>query len=367
MHVWIDIENPPQVQYLLPFKPAFEAVGADVTVTARDYGFTYELLRERGIDFTPIGASYGRAKWRKLVGVAGRTRALVAHVRRGEKPCALLCAGRASAVAARIMGIPSFELSDYEHADVTLYRATGIHFVFPEVIDPEVFVRAGIKRSRLMPYAGLKEDLTFAGIDVDAVPAHAFDGLPGRDLVRVLFRPPADESHYYVEDSGSVALDALEHLAAREDVVTIFSPRYPRQVELLDRFSWHNPPVVLDRPVPFLSLLKGVDAVISSGGTMLREAAWLGVPAYSIFRGEPGGVDLHLEQVGRLTFISGRDDLAAMRLERGARRPVLSAPTGLVDQLVERILERAGARPDPVPSALAAATNGPLESAARTR
>ena len=47
--VWIDIDNPPQVQYLLPFRRAFEERGFDVVVTARDYGITLELLRDRGV------------------------------------------------------------------------------------------------------------------------------------------------------------------------------------------------------------------------------------------------------------------------------------------------------------------------------
>ena len=44
MLAWIDIDNPPQVQYMVPFVDAFERRGLDVLVTARDYGFTTELL-----------------------------------------------------------------------------------------------------------------------------------------------------------------------------------------------------------------------------------------------------------------------------------------------------------------------------------
>lgn len=45
MRVWIDIENPPQVQYLLPFRQAFVSVGVETVITARDYGSTLELLK----------------------------------------------------------------------------------------------------------------------------------------------------------------------------------------------------------------------------------------------------------------------------------------------------------------------------------
>ena len=37
---------------------------------------------------------------------------------------------------------------------------------------------------------------------------------------------------------------------------------------------------------------------------MLREAAYLGVPAYSLFQGSPGGVDRHLEAIGRLVLLT---------------------------------------------------------------
>jgi predicted glycosyltransferase len=350
MRVWIDIENPPQVRYLLPFKRAFEAIGADVTITARDYGFAFQLLRDEGIPFESVGASYGKGKLRKASGLARRTRALTALVGRGERPVALVCAGRASALAARRLGIPSFILGDYEYVHVGLYRLTRSYLVFPDVIDPGAFTRQGIAEHRLIPYRGIKEDLTFAGADLDAVPAHSFPQLAGRGVATVLFRPPADESHYYRDESGSMAARTLEHLAARDDVALVFSPRYPRQVRDLERYAWRNEPIVLEQAVPFVSLLKAVDAVISSGGTMLREAAYLGVPAVSIFQGAPGAVDRHLESLGRLRMIASEADLAGLQFEPAERTPLPDANPGLLDELVATILERAGA---PAPAAVA--------------
>ena len=55
--------------------------------------------------------------------------------------------------------------------------------------------------------------------------------------------------------------------------------------------------------MPFVALLKSVDAVVCAGGTMLREAAYLGIPAYSIFQSRMGGVDLRLEQLGRAVLL----------------------------------------------------------------
>jgi predicted glycosyltransferase len=341
VRVWIDIENPPQVQYLLPFKGAFEAAGADVAVTARDYDMTYPLLEQRGVAFERIGARAGAGQARKVAAALGRARALRSAFRRRPRPVALISAGRGAVLAARSLGIPTFVFGDYEFTDARIYRLTGSYAVYPDVIDRSVQLRRGFPERALMPYRGLKEDLTFAGVDLDAVPTHEFPALRDSPRARVLFRPPAEESHYYSDESGDLAMATLAHLARLEDAVTIFSARYPRQVEYVSRFEWANEPVVLDRAVPFLELLKAVDAVISGGGTMLREAAYLGVPAYTIFRGTPGAVDLHLQSLGRLRVIASPDDLRGIAFERGARRPVLASNPDLLDELVQAILARA--------------------------
>ena len=338
MRVWIDIDNPPQVQYLLPFRSAFAARGADVVVTARDYGITFDLLRADGVDFRAIGRSFGKSKRAKVAGLLGRARALRAEFPRGRRPDVLICASRPAALTARSLRIPSFILGDYEYVHVAIYRATDSHLAFPDVIDPNVFRRRGIRADRLLPYRGVKEDLTFAGLDLDAVaPDPQVAAAGGPEAVRVLFRPPAEESHYYRSESKDLALALLGHLARQEHAVVVLSPRYPWQVEYLDRFDWARAPHVLEAPVPFLALLQSVDVVVSSGGTMLREAAYLGVPAFSIFRSTIGAVDRHLESIGRLTFLESPADFGKLKLERGGRLPVLRSNPRLVAELVELI------------------------------
>ena len=51
------------------------------------------------------------------------------------------------------------------------------------------------------------------------------------------------------------------------------------------------------------------DLVISGGGTMNREAAALGVPVYSIFRGKIGAVDRYLAKQGRLILIENAEEV----------------------------------------------------------
>ena len=49
---------------------------------------------------------------------------------------------------------------------------------------------------------------------------------------------------------------------------------------------------------------------------MNREAASLGIPVYSIFRGPIGRIDRKLEEEGRLTLISSPDDFSKIKLEK---------------------------------------------------
>lgn len=316
--VWIDIENPPQVQYLLPFRAAFEAAGLKTVITARDYGGTLAILEDAGVEPQVFGSQVGRSKLRKALRAAVRARDLRNFFASRGRPDALLAASRSAAWVAWRLGVPSFIVSDYEYAFVRLYRVTNSTIVFPDVIEPAHFHRKGLRRDQLMPVKGIKEDLTFCGMNADAIEPYDLGRTPD-GAVRVLFRPPSETSHYYRKASTTMARATLRRLA-QSNALVVFSPRAPHQVAVLDDLDWTHEPIILSRPVPFLSLLKSVDAVVCSGGTMLREAAYLGIPAYSIFQSEIGGVDRWLESIGRAKLIAGPADLD--RLEVKPRGPL---------------------------------------------
>jgi predicted glycosyltransferase len=312
--------------------------GLATVVTARDYGDTFELLRERGEPFHAIGAAYGASKLLKIRGLVGRTRALVSFLRR-ERPDVLVCASRAGVLAARLRGIRSFVIADYELVETTTFRLSRSTVLFPDVIDPREFTSAGIPSERLVPFRGLKEDLTFAGIDVAQIRPAMLDGDPSSDLVRVLFRPPAEESHYFDRASRTAAVDALGFLSRQPGVLVVFSPRYPWQVEDLRALEWVREPLVLAKPVPFVELLKAVDLVLCSGGTMLREAAYLGIPAYSIFRGGIGAVDRYLASIGRVTILGPGDRFDVVRLEKRPDLSPLNLNRSLAGELADLITQ----------------------------
>jgi uncharacterized protein len=341
VRVWLDIDNPPQVRYLLPLARRFENAGCEVLLTARSSENTLAILDSEGAAYHEIGASFGKGVLRKVYGVAARRKLLIDFfVERGENVNLVVTGSRSATLAARRLGFPSFVIIDYEHANLLIYRVAGSHIIHPDVIEGSAFTRRGIPGDRLIPFSGLKEDFTFADVEIASVRPWA-SSRQSETLPRVLVRPPAEESHYYRPESGQLLIALLGYLAGQSAQV-VYSPRYERQVEYLrDIEGWRRDPIVLREPVPFVALLKGVDAVVSAGGTMLREAAYLGIPAYSIFRSRRGAVDEYLASIGRLSFLTSPHDLLSLHLRKNEAVRPLRQETNVIDEVVEAILSRA--------------------------
>lgn len=158
LRVWIDIDNPPQVQYLLPFVEAFRRRDVAVALTARDYGNAFELLRLRDASFHAVGREFGGSKVAKARGALGRARHSGIFSGLSLRRMSFSPLRRSSALAARLMGIPTFVIGDYEYANSSFYRLTGSTIFYPNVIDPVPFLRSGVRPDRLIPFSGLKED-----------------------------------------------------------------------------------------------------------------------------------------------------------------------------------------------------------------
>jgi len=94
-----------------------------------------------------------------------------------------------------------------------------------------------------------------------------------------------------------------------------------------------------------MNIIWNSDLVVSGGGTMNREAAAMGVPVYSIFRGQTGAVDRRLSTQGRLVLIESVEQvqtkIQAVRRDKNAltlkhqKSPALEAILRHVTYIVE--------------------------------
>jgi uncharacterized protein len=307
---WVDIDNPPQAQYLSPIARALRDRGHRVLITARNHPATLDVLANRGEAAIPAGGSFGASSASKAFGTLARTARLRLLIgRRIGCPRAVISTSRSGVLAARALGTPAFTVLDYEGVELGVFRRSGTMLLHPSVVPAERFIERGFPVDRLHAFPGLKEDLAFSGLDVDSTEPAELPRPRDSSLRAVLVRPPSQTSHYRVDASLKMLGLVLDRLAARDDVQVVFAPREAAQGEMLATRSWSVHPVTLERMLPVVALLRAVDWVVTGGGTMLREAAWLGVPAVTVFQGSMPAVDRWLESKGLIRRMGDAADI----------------------------------------------------------
>jgi len=332
MRVWIDVTNSPHVVFFRPLVAMLEARGHDVTITARDFAQTLELLDDAGLEHTVVGPPHaGASRAGKVRTMASRLRALRRFARRRRFDVALSHASHELPLAARSLGVPSSYAFDYEfaHAQHGLGCRAATRVVVPEVIPQERLDRIGARVRKVRRYPGLKEEYYLHGFEPDA----GVLGRLGIDTSRVLavVRTPPEVSLYHRHASPLFA-GVLERFGSSPDVHAVVLPRTPAQRASLRDASWPSL-VVPARAVDALSLVALADLVVSAGGTMNREAVALGTPVYTTFSGRMGAVDEQLVAAGRLKRLNDPSDIAVERKLPAAPRATRD-PSVLLDLLL---------------------------------
>jgi len=309
------LDNSPHVPFFAPIIAELEKAGHSVLVTARDCFQVCELADLMHLDYVRVGHHYGKHKVWKLTGLCWRALQLCPSVLRFKPQLALSHGSRSQLVVANLFRTPSVTVADYEFAKIWLgVRPTWV--ITPEIIPSEKMHRS---RDRILKYPGIKEDVyvprfhpnpsILAGLGLDE----------SSDLI-VVIRPPATEAHYHRPESDRLFAAVLDFLGSKPQIKMIILPRNASQAGDI-RSNWETlfktgQVRIPDRVTDGLNLIWHSDLVISGGGTMNREAAALGVPVYSIFRGEIGAVDQYLASVGRLTLIESPEDVPSKLILR---------------------------------------------------
>jgi len=256
-----------------------------------------------------------------------------------EKPDLAVSHGsRSQFLSSVALGIPNLTILDYEFTAKMGFLRSDWVFV-PQYIPDSPTLKAN---KAVMKYPGLKEDVYVPRLRPDPAMKKEL-GLEQNDLV-VTVRPPATEAHYHNPEAEVLLDAALNLLVQRPEVRVILLPRNERQAKAL-RKSWSEwiakrKIVIPERVVDGLNLIWFSDFVISGGGTMNREAAALGIPVYSIFRGRIGAVDQYLASSGRLVLIESVDDIRTKVLiqRRERRQENAAGHSAALESIVEGIV-----------------------------
>lgn len=318
--IWIDLDNSPHVLFFAPIIAELERRGYGVWITARDRFQIDELATIHNISHLMVGKDCGKNKFLKVLGLLYRACQLLPLILREKPTIAISHGSRSQVIASKITGIPTVIMIDYEFVRLHFPFFCYDNIFIPEAI-PKKSIRAKCKN--IWRYPGIKEDVYVPGF----IPTEGIIDMLGinRDKIVVTIRPPATDAHYYKVESEKLFNDLVPFMAESPDTVMIMLPRNEKQgrtirdkwPELLDK----NKLIIPQKALDGLNLTWHSDLVVSAGGTMIREAAALGVPAYSIFGGEIGCVDNYLAEIGCLKLIANSAEfLTKIKLEKRNRQ-----------------------------------------------
>src|SRR3954462_9048967 len=330
VRIWFDMTAPAHPVVFRPVIERLQRAGHEVEVTARDYAQTLPLLDRLGIPYTAMGRHGGASRVRKLTALAGRTRSMRRHGRRGFD-LAVAHGSNDLALAAASLRIPAVNTFDYEFAVQQHHIGCRLarRVLTPDAIPAQRLERFGAGPEKLVQYPGLKEEYYLA--DFEAAPG-ALDALGvDRERIVVIVRPPPDVSLYH-RKSNRLFPRVLEHLGCREDVSAVVIPRTDAQREHVLRLALPSV-IVPAQAVDAQSLIALADLVVSAGGTMNREAVALGTPVYTTYGGRLGGVDEHLIRAGRLRPLTDERAIEVVK-QRGERKIARRDPAVLADMIL---------------------------------
>jgi predicted glycosyltransferase len=315
MRVWVDLTNSPHVLVMRPVIERLRGRGADVEVTARDFAQTLGLLARERIDHTAIGHHRGERLGAKAVGLAQRSLALTRWARGRRFDLALGHGSNDVTVAARLLGVPSATMFDYEWATVqhNVNCRLAAAVVVPDAIPAERLRRYGAA-GKIHAYPGLKEEYYLADFEPDPAVLDELALDPARPIFVVRTPPEVSLYHRFANDRFAAVLHRLA-AAAAEGAQPVVLPRTAGQrAELTAAEGFIVPTQAIDAQ----SLIAFADLVVSAGGTMNREAVALGTPVWTTFEGRLGAVDERLIADGRLRRL---DDVDELPLDAKRARP----------------------------------------------
>jgi len=305
--IWIDLDNSPHVPFFSPIIKELNKRGYQVNLTARGCFQVCGLADLYNLNYKRIGRHYGKNLILKVIGTIIRVLQLFPIVLKEKPNIAISHGSRSQLITSTILRIPNILILDYEHSH-------WVRFMKPTwVMAPNIVVDSNnIPDRAFLTYSGLKEDVYAA----EFTPDSEFESKLGisEDDIIVTIRPPATEAHYHNPEADKLFIEVVNFIGSNPDCKMVILPRNEITQKGFIQHTWPEwcetkKIIIPEHVVNGLDLIWASDLVVSGGGTMNREAAALGIPVYSIFRGAIGAVDHDLSETGRLTLIEKVEDV----------------------------------------------------------
>jgi len=195
---------------------------------------------------------------------------------------------------------------DYEYTESRIFNFFATLILMPAVIPDERLKSAGFNLRKVIRYNGLKEELYLR----DFIPTLNIRSSLGvsTDKILVVLRPPGIVGNYHDNRSEILTVRLIHHLLLNNHVEIIVVARTKEDKSLIENY-FGKKVRFLSRTIDGPQLIWAADIFISGGGTMNREAALLGIPAFSVFTGKRPYVDEYLVSQHKLIFIDSVENI----------------------------------------------------------
>ncbi len=343
MRIWVDITDAADVVFFAPIVRRLESGGHIVTVTARRFASADAILKRYGVGAVLVASHEGGSLAARAVGLANRTRQLLASASVGRFDVATGTHTSDFVLAGWTLGIP--QLTFMEEDGLRGGRASGMRFAdevaVPDAIATEALLAFRPAPKRFVRYPGFAEEYYLHDVhpEPNALPKL---GIDDRRVVGIVRPARADSSSMLagVAKTSEAALTNLtREIAGRRNTTLVVLARDREQRQRLVALGLPNV-VVPGGFADGVGLLAAADFVLGDDTAMAREAAALGTPAYTVSR-LLTAVDRALVSAGRLTIASRVEDIVLKK--KATRTPALEPrdPYVFVDEILALARRRA--------------------------
>ena len=343
MRIWVDITDATSVVFFAPVVRRLEDAGHTVTLTARRFAGADLVLRRYGLGGVLTTQHRGGSLGTRAVGLVNRTAQLLGSASSGRFDVAAGSHASDFVLTAWTLAIPQMTFLDPDR----LGRSNLVNVrLVDEVAVPAAVPVAGIitslgaTKEKLFRYPGFKEEYYLHDAQPDPA-ALALLGVERRHITGVV-RPPARKTRLDNEESPAPdeagLFGLLAGLAGRRNLTLVVVARDQGQRQRI--LDLGLPGVIApEGPVDGVGLLAAADFAVGMGGVMLREAAALGTPAYTL-SSSAGPVEASLLGDGRLQRVAGPEDIVLRKKETRTSVALPRDPW----LFAERLIDLAGRR-----------------------
>jgi predicted glycosyltransferase len=273
MKIWIDFDNTPHVNFLLPIIEQLKK-DHEFIFTARDVFETLPYLRTKNIYPEVYGNHKGKNRVMKMYGLISRTINLLLKLPAFDVSIAL--GGNSTATISKLKGKKSIVFSDNDISFKTPAYKFGSYFIFPSYFNTSHLKKKyGIRDDQVFKFNGFKEDIYIANYKPDP---DFLGQLPFKNFITI--RPENLKASYVPHNSTTIVPQLFDEF---RDKNILYLPRYQEERQYSEGYNNIFTPI---KPLNGLDICHYTDAMLTGAGTFAREAALLGTPAVSFFPGK---------------------------------------------------------------------------------